>query len=270
MIADCHMHTQFSTDSDARPEEMIEQAIRLGMTELCITDHYDMDYPESLETGEREFQLDTAAYEQNIRRLQEQYRGRIKLRFGVELGLQLHLKERMQRYVSQWPFDFVIGSMHLLNGKDPYYKELFQDMTDGELYRAYFKATAENLKNFHQFQSLGHLDYVTRYGKTASMGYDCGCYREELDEILKLLLEYEIALEVNTGGLKYGLGRTNPHRDIIRRYRELGGERITIGSDAHEPRHVAYGFDAAAELLRSLGYRYYTVFEDRRPYWRRL
>ena len=265
MIADCHMHTWFSSDSEARPEDMIEQAFRLGMKELCITDHYDMDYPVNPETGETEFRLDTPAYREKILDLQEQYRGRISIRFGVELGLQVHLKERLREYVSGWPFDFVIGSMHLLDGKDPYYADSFPDMTDEEMYRAYFRATVENLRSFHDFQTLGHLDYATRYGKRKAAGYRCSDYQEELDEILRLLIEYQIALEINTGGLKYGLGYPNPHPDIIRRYRELGGELITIGSDAHEPRHVACSFDSAAELLKTLGFRCYAQFVGRKP-----
>lgn len=270
MIADCHMHTWFSSDSVTRPEEMIEQAVRLGMTELCITDHYDMDYPVSPETGEMEFQLDTLTYREKIRALQEQYRGRIAIRFGVELGLQTHLKDRLRTYVRQWPFDFVIGSMHLLDGKDPYYTDSFPDMSDEEMYRLYFRATAENLRSFHDFQTLGHLDYATRYGKRKAAGYNCGEYRQEIDEILQLLIEYQIALEVNTGGLKYGLGYPNPHPDIIRRYRELGGELITVGSDAHEPRYVAYSFDTASALLKEAGFRYYTLYVGRKPVFRKL
>ena len=133
------------------------------------------------------------------------------------------------------------------------------------MYRAYFRATAENLRSFHDFQTLGHLDYATRYGKRKAAGYRCSDYQEELDEILRLLIEYQIALEINTGGLKYVLGYPNPHPDIIRRYRELGGELITIGSDAHEPRHVANSFDSAAELLKTLGFRCYAQFVGRKP-----
>ena len=102
MIADCHMHTSFSTDSKARPEEMIERAIALGMKEICITDHYDMDYPRNPRTGEKEFQLDTPAYQAKIRELQERYRDRIQIRFGVELGLQAHLKKQMEEYVRRY------------------------------------------------------------------------------------------------------------------------------------------------------------------------
>ena len=112
-IADCHMHSFFSSDSEAPTEEMVKRAVELGLPAICPTDHYDMDYS----TGE--FQLDTPAYAAKIRELQEKYRDKIDIRFGVELGLQLHLKERMEEYVNAWPFDYVIGSMHVIDGKDP-------------------------------------------------------------------------------------------------------------------------------------------------------
>ena len=135
-IADCHMHSFFSSDSEAPTEEMVKRAVELGLPAICLTDHYDMDYS----TGE--FQLDTPAYAAKIRELQEKYRDKIDIRFGVELGLQLHLKERMEEYVNAWPFDYVIGSMHVIDGKDPYYEDAFLDWTAEELYRAYFTSGA--------------------------------------------------------------------------------------------------------------------------------
>ena len=157
-IADCHMHSFFSSDSEAPTEEMVKRAVELGLPAICLTDHYDMDYS----TGE--FQLDTPAYAAKIRELQEKYRDKIDIRFGVELGLQLHLKERMEEYVNAWPFDYVIGSMHVIDGKDPYYEDAFPDWTAEELYRAYFRATAENIRVTSTIsRRLGHLDYVVRY-----------------------------------------------------------------------------------------------------------
>ena len=178
-IADCHMHSFFSSDSEAPTEEMVKRAVELGLPAICLTDHYDMDYS----TGE--FQLDTPAYAAKIRELQEKYRDRIDIRFGVELGLQLHLKERMEEYVNAWPFDYVIGSMHVIDGKDPYYEDAFPDWTAEELYRAYFRATAENIRFFHNFQTLGHLDYVVRYCREKGKDYSYRAFADEIDTILK-------------------------------------------------------------------------------------
>ena len=223
-IADCHMHSFFSSDSEAPTEEMVKRAVELGLPAICLTDHYDMDYS----TGE--FQLDTPAYAAKIRELQEKYHDRIDIRFGVELGLQLHLKERMEEYVNAWPFDYVIGSMHVIDGKDPYYEDAFPDWTAEELYRAYFRATAENIRFFHNFQTLGHLDYVVRYCREKGKDYSYRAFADEIDTILKELIQYDIALEINTGGYKAGLGVPNPTPDVIKRYRELGGEKMDSGT----------------------------------------
>ena len=258
-IADCHMHSFFSSDSEAPTEEMVKRAVELGLPAICLTDHYDMDYS----TGE--FQLDTPAYAAKIRELQEKYRDKIDIRFGVELGLQLHLKERMEEYVNAWPFDYVIGSMHVIDGKDPYYEDAFPDWTAEELYRAYFRATAENIRFFHNFQTLGHLDYVVRYCREKGKDYSYRAFADEIDTILKELIQYDIALEINTGGYKAGLGVPNPTPDVIRRYRELGGEKITFGADAHKPEYIAFHFADAAAIAQEAGFRYYVRFKEKKP-----
>lgn len=262
---DVHMHCEFSGDSETPMEEMIERAIQNGLTGICFTDHYDMDFNPPLE-----FELDTPAYTKKLRRMQEKYRDQIEIRYGVELGLQTHLSERITEYLKAWPFDQVIGSMHLVDGYDPYYRENFPQYTDEQLYTRYFDAAVENLKGFHDFDVFGHVDYVVRYGYTKAENYSYMRYREVLDEILTLLIRYDIALEINTGGFKYGLGFPNPHPDLIRRYRELGGRMITFGADAHVPEYVGYEFAQAVEIARACGFQEYIVFRNRTPESRKL
>lgn len=258
MIADCHMHTRFSTDSETPVHEQIERAISLGMKHICITDHMDMDYPGG------EFQLDTDSYVRRIQELQEVYRGRIKVCLGVEIGIQKHLHDRIQTYIHAYPFDFVIGSMHLVEGEDPYYGKIFDHLGDSKAYRAYFRATEETLQLMPKVDTLGHLDYIVRYGREKAKEYSYKKYADEIDSVLRTLIERQTALEVNTAGLRM-LGFTNPHPDVIRRYRELGGEMITIGADGHMPERIGYRFEALKALLESCGFRYYTVFEGRKP-----
>ena len=183
---------------------------------------------------------------------------------GVELGLQEHLQQRLDAYIEQYSFDFVIGSMHLLHGEDPYYGKIFERMGDEEAYREYFRETHKNLLKAPKIHTLGHLDYVVRYGKEKDRLYSYKKYADEIDEILRLIIEKGIALEVNTAGLRM-LGFTNPHPDIIKRYRELGGEMITIGSDGHVPENLGYGFSQLPEYLKSCGFKYYIVFVQKNP-----
>ena len=134
MKADFHMHTKYSSDSETEPRDMIEQAIRLGLETICFTDHFDKDFPKCY-SSVGDFSLDTDAYFEEIKKLQYEYKDRINIRIGVELGLQPHLGEFYHDYVNRYPFDFVIGSVHVVDGKDPYYGEIFEQISDEEAYR---------------------------------------------------------------------------------------------------------------------------------------
>ena len=187
----------------------------------------------------------------------------------MELGMQEHLKDRQQAYIEKYPFDFVIGSMHLIHGEDPYFGKIYEEMGDEEAYREYFRATLENLKRAPKIHTLGHLDYAVRYGKEKDRYYSYERFSQEIDAILQYLISHQIALEVNTAGLRM-LGFTNPHPDVIRRYREMGGELITVGSDGHVPEYLGYGFDRLPALLSDCGFDSYAVFRQGKPEFRKV
>lgn len=266
MKADFHMHTEFSTDSDTTPEKMAEAAIALGMETICFTDHQDIDFPGE----ENEFYFDTELYFQKMRMLQEKYKNQIDIRIGVEVGLQPHLGTRIHEYVNQYPFDYVIGSVHVIDGKDPYFGEMFEYQTDEAGYRRAFDVTIQSLQNIKDFDVLGHLDYVVRYGKHQAEEYSYKKFADQIDMILRFLIENGKGLEVNTAGLKYGLGFAHPHPEVLRRYKELGGEIITVGADGHKPEHIAYGFEKVNDLLKDCGFKYYTEFKGRKKIFKQL
>lgn len=261
MIWDSHMHTNFSGDSDALPESMIEQAIHLGLPGICITDHLDYDYPDDPDL----FLIDLPKYSKKISELKEQYQDRIPIHFGIELGLQPHLSEKLQTITASMPFDFVIGSSHVVHGIDPYYPHYYEGRTEKEAYEEYFSSILENLEAFSDFDAYGHIDYVVRYGPDKNKNYNYAAYAEVLDEILKMLIRMDKALEVNTAGFKYGLGHPNPCEEIISRYHELGGRLLTIGADGHAPEQMAWDFDKIPALLKSCGFDNYTVYKKRKP-----
>lgn len=258
MISDYHLHTCFSGDCETPPQEMIEQAIKLGMDNICFTDHRDVDHPEQI------FTLDTPAYMKKMNELQEQYSKQIDIRIGVELGLQEHLVENGSAYVAKYPFDFVLGSIHIVNGEDPYNPEYFEGKTDEQAFREYFEQVYLNVKLFSDFQVLGHLDYVIRYAKQSLDGYSYAVYAEEIDKILRTIIDKGIGLEVNTGGYRCGLGCSNPRLDVFKRYKKLGGEIITFGSDAHMPRYIGDEFERAREIIKSVGFKYYAQYRQRK------
>ena len=117
---------------------------------------------------------------------------------------------------------------------------------------------------------LGHLDYVVRYGKHREQEYSYGRFADEIDEILRYLIEHGKGLEVNTAGLKYGLPFAHPHPDVLKRYKKLGGEIITVGADAHTPEHVGYDFNIVDNILEACGFKYYAEFIKRAPVFRKI
>ena len=153
----------------------------------------------------------------------------------------------------------------MIDGEDPALGTLFNGKSDEEVYRRAFVEMLEDIRSTPDFDVLGHIDYVVRYGNGKAEGYSYQKYADEIDEILKAVIERGKGIELNMAGLKYGLPFAHPHPDILKRYRELGGEIITVGSDAHAPNRIASNFKEAYELLHSVGFQAITVFEKQQP-----
>lgn len=270
ITADFHLHSSHSGDSDAPMDEMVRRGLELGLDTMCFTEHHDIDFPGTAEMPEETFLLNTDSYLYDLARLKEEYKGKLNLLFGVELGLQPQSFRQTSVYAKSYEFDFIIGSSHLCHGRDPYYPDFYAGRSEEAAYREYFESILENVKKFTCFDVYGHLDYVVRYGPNRDREYSYDKYRDLIDEILRTLIEREKGIEINTGGLRDGLRELHPCMDILKRYRELGGEIVTIGSDAHSPKDIASCFDRAAEALGTCGFRYYTVFEKRNAEFKRL
>lgn len=261
MRADYHMHTSFSYDSDSSPEEMIQAAIQKGLKTICITDHHELDY---IEPG---WEQNLEQYHNMLRKVQEKYQSQIEILAGIEFGMQLHTGERYAQVARSFSYDFILASVHIFDGYDPYYPGYFDGKTDEEGYRRAFEITLENVRNMSEYDSLGHIDYIVRYGNHKEETYSYSENADYIDETLRHLIQNGKGLEVNTAGWKSGFSFAHPHQDILKRYRELGGEIITIGSDAHSPEHVAYDFHKIKDYLEACGFKYYTEFRQRKPYF---
>lgn len=270
ITSDCHMHTFFSEDGDTPPEVMAESAIEKGMKMICITDHLDLDYPISGGLGTESYSPDLDEYFQKLEEMQKAFDGRLEIRKGVEFGMQPHLGEKCRELAENYPLDFLIGSVHLVQHTDPYYGEIFEAHPDGEAYQIMFQETLKCLESTDAFDILGHIDYIVRYGKHREKEYSYQAFAPVLDEILRKVIRTGKGIELNTSGWKYGLGFCHPHPEVLKHYRELGGEIITVGSDAHRPEHVAYDFRRAEKVLADCGFRYYTEFKERKPVFKKI
>ena len=224
------------------------------------------DTPENLD-----FSLDIPAYRQRLCESGGCFpETRFRLTSGSSLDFSLIFpnlfrtsEESLSDLLKEVPFDFVIGSSHVVHGYDPYYPSYFEGRKESACYMEYFESILENIAAFDEMDVYGHIDYVVRYGPNQNRQYSYGRYKEILDEILRTLIRKNVGIELNTGGYHYGLGEPNPCVNVIRRYRELGGEIITIGADAHTPDKIGYAFDKAADVLRECGFSYYAVFKNR-------
>ena len=296
MICDCHLHTCFSGDSETPVRDQLDRAIALGMQAVCITDHHDWDAPNEKGEMDDRFLLDFPRYIPALREIREEYRGKIDMGIGVELGLQLHARQDTENVMKLYgdAFDFIIGSIHFVDHYDVYYPQWFaMDVSESRSderyihasrhipsreeaeavtpekeaarYRHFFEVTLKRLEAYDCFDTLGHLDFVVRYGPNRNQFYDFKTYGDIISAILELLIRKDKALEVNTGGFKYGLGHPNPCEEVLKRYRELGGRLLTVGSDAHVPGFVGYEFDRTAELLKEIGFREYALYRKRVP-----
>ena len=270
ITADCHLHSSYSGDSNTPIEEMILKGIERGLTTMCFTEHNDFDYPYQPNEPQDYFLLTPDPYLYDLLGLREKYADKIKILFGVELGLQPQVMRQNAVLAKSYDFDFIIGSSHICNGNDPYYPAFFEGRSEEEAYREYFESILENIKKFSNFDVYGHLDYVVRYGPNKDTEYTYEKYKDIFDKILELLIDKGKGIELNTGGVKSSLKDLHPCMGILKRYRELGGEIITIGSDAHKPENIAEHFDRAEAVLKECGFQYYTVFEKRTAEFKKL
>ncbi len=271
ILHDFHMHSSFSGDSTATMESMVQSALAKNLKAICITEHYDIDYSSVSDQDVSLFIPDIDAYKAHYMEMANKYRGKIEVLFGMELGLQPHLAVSYYSCIDKYPFDFIIGSVHTCEGVDPYYPQyFFKDMDEEDAYRKYFKSISDNLNAYDGFDSLGHLDYVVRYGPNKDKFYTYEKYKDVLDPILIKLISMGKAIECNTGALVRGLKTTNPSHSVLRRYRELGGELVTIGSDAHASKDIAASFDYAHSILLECGFTHYATFNKRVPQLHKL
>ena len=259
---DSHIHTRHSPDGISTMEQHIKKALSLGLSGLCFTEHTDVMSPEpGFNPG-----TDLSAYREEFLRMKERYGKDIALRFGLESGLLSWGIEETREYVRGYAFDYVIASLHWLERfPNMVFPENWRYYQPGDIMGPYAAQLLEHITAYGDFDCIGHLTYFGRYCPHRDlplMGYKDA--PDELDALFRYLIQHGKGLEINTS-TQPALGFTMPEWDILSRYRELGGEIVAIGSDAHEDVQLARGFDYAEALLTKAGFSHYTIFEERSP-----
>ena len=259
---DYHLHTAVSFDSTATAREIAEAALQRGLKEICFTDHHDHGFTPEAHHDLFSLEAYSAAYDGL------QLPG-LKIRRGMEYGMTTwnvpHLKELLQKR----SFDFVIGSLHYADGSDPYFKEFWEGRTMQQAFTGYLEQTLRCVQLHDDYDVLGHLNYVCKSPHSPThepLFYQD--YRELCDEIMKVLVQKGKGMEINTSGVDRA-GVYLPDAEFLKRFKELGGEIVTVGSDAHDASRVGQYVPEALGILKDI-FGYVCTFEARKPIFRKL
>lgn len=258
-MIDLHTHSKYSFDADVEPAEisdMAQAAVQAGIDILAITDHYD------LFRAAPPITCDIAAIQSDIQAARPQFEGRVELLRGIELG-EPHANPTMAHdLLSQYSFDVVIGSLHAMPNDVDLYDHDYDHLDCDALLRDYF-AEVVRMEQFGGFDVLAHLDYPLRVMKRPGNHPSFDNFMEYILPVLREAVNRGYALECNAATLFSWMQRPGPDRWILEEYRRLGGERISLGSDAHKARDIGRGFDVYLDYIRSLGFDHLTFFRGR-------
>lgn len=259
MIFDNHSHTAFSSDSEMKAEEALRAAARLGLG-LVFTEHYDYDYVDIKHYKGKDFRFSAVEYWKSYL----PYRG-ANLRLGVEMGLSDATGGANRSFLQEAPFDLVIGSIHTIDSLDLYYPDFYEGKSRAEAFGRYLAVMADMLQKNPYIDVLGHIDYVCRYAPYEDRELAYSIFAEGVDGVLKAALENDVVMELNTRrlGERQAVDSLLP---VYRRYRELGGCYVALGSDAHTAENIGMNFRAALELAEAVRLRPVTFRERKMEY----
>ncbi len=276
-LTDCHTHTQFSVDSEADINEMLEKACALGLAAYAVTDHAECNRWYSAENYADDptypyysFGTDFENSVSAVTKLKEKYDGRLNLICGVEMGQATHNFEIAEKIVSDSRVDFVIGSMHQLPRTEDFAFLDYNAMSLDDLYalaERYF-TEINKLCSWGKFDVLGHLTYNLRYIKgNAGIDLDISRFDDIIADSFRKLIEKGRGIEINTSGYRQKYGDSFPSLKYVKLFRELGGEIISIGSDAHTVEDLGKNIADGAETALAAGFKHLCYFKERKPYF---
>lgn len=268
-LADYHTHTRVSPDADCSMMEMARAAVQAGLDEICFTDHVE---PVIWGTNQVRWSHDWLPAVRDFAEAQAAWGGKIRLRLGTELGDAHWCFPAAETIMAAAPeLDFIIGSVHMLSpafdGVDLYY---FDPADEAEAKRAIadYLGQAQQLAEWDgKFSVLGHLTLPLRYlneNKGFSLTFDG--FEEQVEHLLRTLIAKGRGIELNTNRGNTPL----PDEKWLRMYRDLGGEIITLGTDAHDTRYVGCAIRQRQDLLRRCGFTRFCTFDRLEPVWHEL
>lgn len=276
MFADYHVHTEFSDDSVYLMEQVIQDAVSMGMEEICFTDHVDYGIKDDWDAGvpiryrgnEPFANVDYPRYFAEIRKLRQKYSGQIAIKRGLEFGVQTHTIPKYEELFGKYPLDFVILSIHQVEDKEFWTQDFQKGRSQKEYNERYYEEMLNVVRAYKNYSVLGHMDLITRYDENGYYPFEKS--RPIVEDILKTVIEDGKGIEFNTSYHRYGLKDATPSVDILKLYKRLGGEIITIGSDSHRKEHLGAYIREAGQLLKDLGFRFLCIYDRMKPIYCRL
>lgn len=275
MKIDYHVHTEHSIDAEGSLVAYCEQALGIGLKEICFTNHCEID-PKRNDNLIRWNQSVVpithdriAALHDAIRGIADTYRGKgLIVKCGIEIGYFDGIEPRLDEITRGLDFDFIIGSVHCLDhvciDSSKEYRKYFEHRNSRDLLEEYYGAIERLIKS-RLFDSLGHIDVYKKYGY-GFYGETIGEFpAEQVRQVFELTAEYDIALEINTAGLRR-VNEIYPAASIMECARKAGVKKLTIGSDAHHPEDLGKGLTEGAAFAKSFGYHDVCGFDKRRAY----
>ena len=258
-LFDSHTHSDNSYDGHDSIAMMCEAATLSNLSGFCITDHFECNIPD--ENGF--IRLRDSMFE--MLRAQAAFRSQVMLTCGIELGQATQNLPVANKALELLKYDFVIGSLHNIRTTPDFCELDFHQLNVPELLTQYYDEMLE-MCQWGKFDALGHLTYPLRYIQgIQKIEVDMKPYEEVIREIMKTLISKDRAIEINTSTLRQGLGTTMPSFPYVKMFRELGGEYVTIGSDAHWAKDLGANISDGMEVLQEAGFKYFTVFRRREP-----
>lgn len=262
ILTDSHTHSSQSPDGENTLEEMAQRAVELGIRHYTITDHLEIN----------KFYDEEFPYEEPVRqssvlvpKLIEKYRDNIDIHYGVELGQPVHDYELTRRMLDSYDFEFIIGSCHMVKGWEDFYYLDYKEIDPYHVLQLYFNELLE-MAQWGKFDILGHLTYPLRYiSGDFGIKIDMSRYKSIIGEIFRTLIKNNMGIEVNTSGLRQKIGVPLPDEPYLQMYRKLGGEIITVGSDAHRTADLGKGVAESIAMIKRCGFENIYYFDHRKP-----
>ncbi len=276
VLADYHVHSEFSNDSIYPMEEVISDAINKGLDEICFTDHVDYGVKEDWDSGkeiiyqngEPMMNVDYPKYFDKLEKLKKQYQDKIVIKKGMEFGVQQHTVNQYESLFTKYPFDFIILSIHQIDNLEFWTQDYQKNKTQSQYNLEYYEEIYNVIQKYKNYSVLGHMDLIARYDKQGVYPFEK--VKPIVEKILKQVIMDNKGIEFNTSYKRYGLKNTTPSIDILKLYKKLGGKIITIGSDCHKKDHLGFYIEEAKKLLKELGFKYYCTYEKMRPIFHEL